>query len=119
MHTIVTLLKLAEILRIPVYACEPRNDYFTAGVIHDIDPAITMPQLCEQLKCNATIGQVRRLGATRTVRVTLGSWTLPNYALVGCVRHRVDPFTHRQAQCRKGRQFGHVLAACKRTETCT
>lgn len=86
---------MTNLLEIPIYVCEPRDDRSKVGVIRDINPNIIMPQLREQLTCNATVGQIRRLGASRTVRITYSSPTSSNYILVGCVRYRVEAFPHR------------------------
>ncbi|XP_040078499.1 uncharacterized protein LOC120850154 [Ixodes scapularis] len=115
-----SLLRIRKLVGIAVRAYEPRNPNTAVGIIRDVDASISEKVLLRNLSANMTkITQVRRFADTETVRVTFASATLPEHVFLGRVRHKVELYVDRPAQCRKCGKFGHVKPVCTRPEVCT
>ncbi|KAG0429068.1 hypothetical protein HPB47_024004, partial [Ixodes persulcatus] len=115
-----SLLRIRKLVGVPVRAYEPRNPNTAVGIIWDVDGSISEEVLLRNLSANTSkITQVRRFADTETVRVAFASATLPEHVFLGRVRHKVELYVDRPAQCRKCGKFRHVKAVCTRPEVCT
>ncbi|KAG0417303.1 hypothetical protein HPB47_005703 [Ixodes persulcatus] len=61
----------------------------TVGVIRDVDMDATEEQLEHNIRSECKIADIRRLGKSRVVKLTFQGMQLPNYVLLGYVRHPV------------------------------
>ncbi|CAN7997322.1 unnamed protein product, partial [Ixodes hexagonus] len=114
---VLALLIFDRICGAPVRAFLPRSKNSRAGVISDVDPAITEEDLAEIINSGVNVVQARRLGASESVKVVFDGDTLPAHVKIGLVRHSVRPFVPRPLQCRKCYRIGHVAAACPNEAT--
>ncbi|KAG0410998.1 hypothetical protein HPB47_011870, partial [Ixodes persulcatus] len=64
-------------------------------------------RLVQNLRSESKIADIRRLGETRVVKLTLHGSQLPNYVLLGYVRHPVSPYKKKPFQCHNCGGFGH------------
>lgn len=112
------LLAITSLCGAKVRAYEPRPVMSTVGVIKDVDDAISEQDLLLELRHKVPITQVRRLGKSRSVRLTFSTAVLPQHVYVGKVRFPVDTYEDHGVQCRNCGLFGHVAAVCYRKQVC-
>ncbi|KAG0443801.1 hypothetical protein HPB47_014512 [Ixodes persulcatus] len=93
------LLQIQKIGETPVDARVPWRVRHTAGVVRDVDQALTDKEILEALRAPAhQVLDVRRLGKSSAVRVTFAGKDLPHYVHMGAI--------------------GHVAVACQKEQTC-
>ncbi|KAG0426868.1 hypothetical protein HPB47_026050 [Ixodes persulcatus] len=116
-----SLLKVTSLLGIPVRSFEPRSQAQATGVIRGVDTNIDSAEIHAQLKANngASVTSVRRMDTSTTVAITVSSSRIPEYALLGLVRHKVDPFWEKPIQCHQCCHYGHVKSTCRNSPTCS
>ncbi|KAG0444348.1 hypothetical protein HPB47_013899 [Ixodes persulcatus] len=113
------LLQIQKIGETPVDARVPWRVRHTAGVVRDVDQALTDKEILEALRAPAhQVLDVRRLGKSSAVRVTFAGKDLPHYVHMGYVRHPVTLYVARPLQCFRCNRIGHVAAACQKEQTC-
>lgn len=112
------LQSMTTLCSIPVLSYSPLAGPTVVGLIHSVDKELSIEDITSNLRADAEIGSVRRLGNTSSVKVTFRGNRLPSYVLLGHVRHPVSPFKARPIQCFNCFGFGHKQVACKRPKTC-
>lgn len=113
------LLQIQKICETPVDARVPWKVRHIAGVVRDVDQALTDKEILEALRApDHQVLDVRRLGKSTTIRVTFAGKDLPHYVHMGYVRHPVTLYVARPLQCFRCNRIGHVAAACQKEQTC-
>ncbi|CAN8007206.1 unnamed protein product [Ixodes pacificus] len=113
------LLQIQKICETPVDARVPSRVRHIAGVVRDVDQALTDKEIREALRAPAhQVLDVWRLGKSSAVRVTFAGKDLPHYVHIGYVRHPVTLYVARPLQCFRCNRIGHVAAACQKEQTC-
>ncbi|KAG0425027.1 hypothetical protein HPB47_027784, partial [Ixodes persulcatus] len=109
---------MTTLCSIPILSYSPLAGPTVVGLIHSVDKELSIEDITSNLRADAEIGSVRRLGNTNSVKITFRGNRLPSYVLLGHVRHPVSPFKARPIQCFNCFGFGHKQVACKRPKTC-
>lgn len=115
------LKKITELGGIKMRSFIPMDDTCVAGVIYDIDVAITntdLPTLIKPASEGIVITQVRRLGNSRCVKIIFKGDCLPSHVKVGHFRHPVRPFIQKPLQCHQCFRLGHVKGVCPNSLLC-
>ncbi|KAG0416566.1 hypothetical protein HPB47_006327 [Ixodes persulcatus] len=112
------LLKTTDLCRIPVRPYLALSGQTTVGVIRDVDMDATEEQLEHNLRSESKIVDIRRLGKSSVVKLTFQGSQLPNYVLLGYVRHPVLPYKEKPLQCHNCGGFGHKKVSCTRAMAC-
>lgn len=112
------LLKTTDLCGIPVRTYLALSGPTTVGVIRDVDMDATEEQLEHNLRSESKIADIRRLGKSRVVKLTFQGSQLPNYVLLGYVRHPVLPYKEKPLQCHNCGGFGHKKVSCTRAMAC-
>ncbi|KAG0423047.1 hypothetical protein HPB47_001140 [Ixodes persulcatus] len=112
------LLKTTDFSRVPVRPYLALSGPTTVGVIRDVDMDATEEQLEHNLRSVNKIAAIRRLGKSRVVKLTFHGSQLPNYVLLGYVRHPVLPYKKRPLQCHNCGGFVHKKVSCMRAMAC-
>lgn len=115
------LRSITEIDNIKVQSVIPLGGDSAAGVIYDVDVAISnddLPILIKPISEGTFITKVTRLGSSRCVKVVFEGDSLPSHVKVGHVRHPVRPFVPKPLQCFKCCKIGHVKGVCVNNTVC-
>lgn len=115
------LRQITELGNIKVRPVIPMEETCTAGVIYDIDLAITnsdLPILIKPAYEGVAITHVCRLGNSRCVKIVFKGDSIPSHVKVGHFRHVVRPFVPKPLQCHKCFKIGHVEGACAKSVVC-
>ncbi|CAN7939368.1 unnamed protein product [Ixodes hexagonus] len=115
-----SLLAVTSLCKLQVRAYEPGPRSAAVGVIRGVDQDITDTQLKTELRAYpAAILHARRLGSSGVVKIQFASTTLPEYALISCVRYQVFQFEERPLQCSNCGRYGHKTVACFKEAMCS
>lgn len=95
-----TSLSCSRFCRMPVRAHEPISWSATSGIIRNVDYDLSEAEITANLQSpQHQIARARRLGKTPSVKLTFYGSAIPDYVLLGHVRHPVFPFQDRPLQC--------------------
>ncbi|KAH8335208.1 hypothetical protein KR067_001175, partial [Drosophila pandora] len=120
------LLKLTNILHIPVAVSEHRTLNYSKGVIYSNDlRGIDEEEILENLK-NQKVSDVRKImknftsepTETGLITLTFEKLDLPDHVYIGYERVQVRPYIPAPIRCNNCLRLGHLQKFCKNTETC-
>ncbi|KAH7931791.1 hypothetical protein HPB49_025905 [Dermacentor silvarum] len=97
----------------PVLTYQANGTNTVKGVIHGIQCAVTEEELEREVEVQgAKILQVRRIGSSKTILITLEGTYLPRYALYCRLVVRMFPYRPRSMLCNSCLQIGHGADVC-------
>ncbi|KAH7941317.1 hypothetical protein HPB49_012189 [Dermacentor silvarum] len=97
----------------PVLTYQANGTNTVKGVIHGIQCAVTEEELEREVEVQgAKILQVRRIGSSKTILITLKGTYLPRYALYCRLAVRMFPYRPRSMLCNSCLQIGHGADVC-------
>ncbi|KAH7941071.1 hypothetical protein HPB49_009761 [Dermacentor silvarum] len=97
----------------PVLTYQVNGTNTVKGVIHGIQCAVTEEELEREVEVQgAKILQIRRIGSSKTILITLEGTYLPRYALYCRLVVRMFPYRPRSMLCTSCLQIGHGADVC-------